>query len=134
MATRVYTFVQSHHLDWAFGCVIYTYIIFIYLRKQYKHIRNHLCIHDLEKHGTCKNCMFVQKTKNDILECFMSMITSNFYNVHGILQAKILKWVAFLFSRWSSQPRDRTQVSCIAGRFFTFWATREAQALSLSPL
>ena len=39
--------------------------------------------------------------------------------VHGILQARKLEWVAFPFSRESSQPRDRTQVSCIAGRFFT---------------
>ena len=43
--------------------------------------------------------------------------------VHGILQARILEWVAFPFSRGSSQPRDGTQVSCIAGRFFTSWAT-----------
>ena len=48
------------------------------------------------------------------------------YTVHGILQARILEWVAFPFSRGSSQPRDRTQVSCSAGRFFTSWATREA--------
>ena len=41
------------------------------------------------------------------------------YTVHGILQARILEWVAFPFSRGSSQPRDRTQVCCIAGRFFT---------------
>ena len=41
------------------------------------------------------------------------------YTVHGILQARILEWVAFLFSKGSSQPRDQTQVSCIAGRFFT---------------
>ena len=37
------------------------------------------------------------------------------YTVHGILQARILEWVAFLFTRGSSQPRDQTQVSCIAG-------------------
>ena len=43
-----------------------------------------------------------------------------------ILQARILKWAAMPFSRGSSQPRDRTQVSHIAGRFFTIWATREA--------
>ena len=48
-------------------------------------------------------------------------------SVHGILQARILEWVAMPFSRGSSQPRDRTQVSCIAGGFFTVWATREAQ-------
>ena len=40
-------------------------------------------------------------------------------SVHGILQARILERIAILFSRGSSQPRDRTQVSCIAGRFFT---------------
>ena len=51
------------------------------------------------------------------------------YTVHGILQARILEWVAFLFSRGSSQPRDRTQVSRITGRFFTSWATREAQVV-----
>ena len=49
------------------------------------------------------------------------------YTVHGILQARILEWVAFPFSRGSFQPRDWTQVSRIAGRFFTSWATREAQ-------
>ncbi|CAI9170332.1 unnamed protein product [Rangifer tarandus platyrhynchus] len=41
------------------------------------------------------------------------------YTVQGILQARILEWVAFPFSRGSSQPWDRTQVSCIAGGFFT---------------
>ena len=39
--------------------------------------------------------------------------------VHGILQARILEWLAFPFSRGSSQPRDRTQVSSIVGGFFT---------------
>ena len=41
------------------------------------------------------------------------------YTVHGILQARKLEWVAFAFSRGSSQPRDQTQVSRSAGRFFT---------------
>ena len=44
--------------------------------------------------------------------------------VQGILQARILEWVAFPFSRGSSQPSDQTQVSRIAGGFFTSWATR----------
>ena len=52
------------------------------------------------------------------------------YTVHGILQARILEWVAFPFSRGSSHPRDWTPVSRIAGRFFTFWATREAQGVA----
>ena len=47
--------------------------------------------------------------------------------VHGILQARILEWEAIPFSRGSSWPRDRTQVFCIAGGFFTIWATREAK-------
>ena len=47
-------------------------------------------------------------------------------SVHGILQARILEWVAIPFSTWSSWPRGRTQLSQIAGRFFTVWLTREA--------
>ena len=46
-------------------------------------------------------------------------------SVHGIFQARILEWIAIPFSRGSSQPRNRTQVSCIASRFFTVWATGE---------
>ena len=49
------------------------------------------------------------------------------YTVHGILQARILEWVAFPFSRGSSQPRDQIQFSHIVDEFFTTWATREAQ-------
>ena len=49
------------------------------------------------------------------------------YTVRGILQARILERVAFPFSRGSSQLRDQTQVSHIAGGFFTSWATREVQ-------
>ena len=48
-------------------------------------------------------------------------------SVHGILQTKILELAAIPFSRRASQPRDWTQISCIAGRFFTTWATRKAQ-------
>ena len=47
-------------------------------------------------------------------------------SIHGILQARILEWVAIPFSRGSSRPRDRTQVSHIAGRHFNLWAIREA--------
>ena len=47
-------------------------------------------------------------------------------SAHGILQAKILEWVSISFSRGSSQLRDRTWVCCMAGRFFTIWATKEA--------
>ena len=47
-------------------------------------------------------------------------------SVHGIPQERILEWIAMPSSRGSSWPRDQTQVSCISGRFFTIWATREA--------
>ena len=48
------------------------------------------------------------------------------YTVHGILQARILEWVAIPFSMGFSQPRDLTLVSRIAGGFFNSWDTREA--------
>ena len=51
-------------------------------------------------------------------------------SVHGILQARILEWVAISFSMGSSWPRDWTQVSHIAGRCFNLWATREARLSS----
>ena len=46
--------------------------------------------------------------------------------IHGILQVRILEWVAISFSRGSTQPRDRTLASCIASKFFTVRGTREA--------
>ena len=52
------------------------------------------------------------------------------YTVHGVLQARILEWVVISFSGRSSQPRDGTRISHIAGGFFTSWATREAQWIS----
>ena len=45
------------------------------------------------------------------------------FSVYGILQARIPEWIAILFSRGTSQPRDPNLVSCIVGRFFTVWAT-----------
>ena len=47
-------------------------------------------------------------------------------SIHGIFQARVLEWIAISFSRGSSWPRNWTRVSCIAGRCFTIWATREA--------
>ena len=47
------------------------------------------------------------------------------FSTHGVFQARIMEGVAISFSRGSSPPRDRTQVSCIEGRRFTLWATRE---------
>ena len=55
-------------------------------------------------------------------------------SVHGILQARILEWVATPFSRRSSWPRDRILVSCMAGRFFTIWATGKSFILETTCL
>ena len=52
-------------------------------------------------------------------------------SVHGILQARILQWVAISFSRGSSWPRDQTLVSRIAGKFFTIWPISEASQKNL---
>ena len=48
------------------------------------------------------------------------------FSIHAIFQERVLEWVAISFSRGSSWPRDRTQVSHIADRCFTIWTTREA--------
>ena len=53
-------------------------------------------------------------------------------SVHGIFQARILKWVAIFFSKGSSWSSDQTQVSHIAGRFFTVWATRTCDSVAKS--
>ena len=50
-------------------------------------------------------------------------------SVHGIFQTRMLEWIAIFFARGSSRPRNRTQVSRIAGRCFTIWATREVTIL-----
>ena len=65
------------------------------------------------------------KVKVKVAQSCQTLCNPMDYKVHGILQVRILEWVAFPFSRGSSQPRDRTWVSCIAGGFFTNWGIRE---------
>ena len=60
-----------------------------------------------------------KKVKVKITQACPTLCNPMDYKAYGILQARILEWVAILFSRRSSQPRDQTQVSCIAGGFFT---------------
>ena len=67
-----------------------------------------------------------EKVKVKVAQSCLTLWNPMDCTVHGILQARILQWVAFPFSRRSSQSRDRTQVSLIAGGFFTNWAPREA--------
>ena len=56
---------------------------------------------------------------SEIAQLCLTLCDPMDYTVHGILQVRVLEWVAFPFSRESSQPRDQTQVSRIAGGFFT---------------
>ena len=72
-----------------------------------------------------KYSMRLKKVKAKVIQSCLTLCNPVDYTVHGIPQARILEWVAFPFSRGSSQPRDGTQVSRIAGGFFTNWAIRE---------
>ena len=61
------------------------------------------------------NIVLVSGVQQSVTVC--RLVMSDSLRLHGILQARILEWVAFAFSRGSSQPRDRTQVSCVAGGY-----------------
>ena len=72
----------------------------------------------------------VKESESEVAQLCLTLCNSMDCNppgssIHGILQARVLEWVAISFSRGSSQPRDRTWVSRIVGRHFTVWATRE---------
>ena len=72
------------------------------------------------KSKNSKVLMLLRKwVKVKVTQSCLTLCNPMDYKVHGILQARILEWVAIPFSRGSSQPRDRTQVSRIAGGFFT---------------
>ena len=67
------------------------------------------------------------KVKVKVAQSYPTLCNLMDYTVHGILQARILEWIAFPFSRASSQLRDQTQGSHIAGVFFTSRATGKVQ-------
>ena len=73
-----------------------------------------------------KAIFFILWLKVKVAQSCLTFCNPMDYIVHEILQDRILEWVAFPFSRGSFQPRDWTQVSCIADGLFTNWATREA--------
>ena len=68
---------------------------------------------------------FVVELKLKVAQLCPTLCDPKDYTVHGILQARILEWVAFAFSQGSSRPKDWTQVSRMAGGFFTSEGTRE---------
>ena len=83
--------------------------------------KSHQCVSESESEVT-QSCPILW----DPMDC--SLLGSS---IHGILQARILEWVAISFSRASSQPRDGIWVSGIAGRHFTLWASRESSHVTL---
>ena len=74
-------------------------------------------------------CLITMKVKVKVTQSCLTLCNSLDYTVHGILQARILEWVAYPFSRGSFQARNQTGVSYIAGTFFTHWAMRVAQTI-----
>ena len=85
----------------------------------------------LRKHQLSRSCEYGVKVKVKITQSCLTFCdpmdcSPPGSSVHSILQTIILEWVTVPFSRGSSQPRDRTQVSWTAGGFFIIWATREA--------
>ena len=113
---HVYRRVLSNHVsEITFDLVVYFHLIGYDLYKYKLSVNNSLI------------CWWKWKSLSRVWLCDPMDCSPPGFSVHGILQAWILEWVAVHFSRRSSQPRDRTQVSHIAGRFFTVWATREAQ-------
>ena len=70
------------------------------------------------------------KMKVKVTQSYPTLFDPMDYTVHGLLQARILEWVAFPFFRGSFQSRDRTQVSCIVGRFFTSCTTWAEKAMA----
>ena len=76
--------------------------------------------------GLCHNFIFKVKSEHVCCSVMSDSVTPWTEEPGGLLEALILEWVAIPFSWGSSWPRNQTQVSCTAGRFFTIWATREA--------
>ena len=75
-------------------------------------------------HPVCLTYCKVYPAKVKVAQSCPTLCNPMNYTVHEILQARILECVVFPFSRGFSQPKDQTQVSCIAGGFFTSWARR----------
>ena len=89
----------------------------------------HSCLHHCFSRVCVWVCVLVAQsclTLCDPMNCTLPVSS-----VHGIFQARILEWVIMPFSRGSSPSRDQTWVSCVAGRLFTVWATRETYVLAL---
>ena len=147
--------VLSYHLAWGRGATIY-WAFAIYTGHSAKHMSPLNIVDFSEKiktisstsmchtqFQTCFNSTIPYiNSKKCVCVCVCVCVLSHFSHIQlfatlwtvtcqaplsmGILQTRTLEWIAMPFSRGSSQPRDRTQVSCIVGRFFTIWVSQEA--------
>ena len=110
-----YSFLWSwSFIYWVFIMLSQSTIIFIITMFEIVLIYRTYYINSESESEVAQSC----PTLCDPMDCSLSVSS-----VHGIFQARILEWVSISFSRGSSQPRNRTWVSCIAGRRFTVWAT-----------
>ena len=109
-------------------CHLYWFDKWIWIPRsvQWEKYQPYLCFQIHRSPAFCLNILYPHSEVKVTQSC-LTLCNPMDYTVHGIVQARLPEWVAFPFSRGSSQSRDRTQVSHIAGRFFTSWATREAQ-------
>ena len=104
------------------GVMLCHYDIYVYVGWLKAHNGSSLSSLDLNIFSVCV-CMCVLVAQLCLILCYPMDCSPTDFSVHGILQARILEWIAILFSRGTSQPRDWTLVSCLTGRFFTIWAT-----------
>ena len=106
----------EHIMIYSFNGMGYTACIYIDKQNQY-HVGKKARDRSLDIKGQCcKTAFNIALVKVKVTQSCDSLRPMDF---PGVLQARILEWAAFPFSRGSSQPRDRTQVSRIVGRFFT---------------
>ena len=110
---QILTIRLTHYITWMPPLCLYVWNRIRYLLCEFK-----LDLAKAEENEAAQSCL----TLCNPMDC--SLPGSS---LHGILQARVLEWVAISFSRGSSRPSDRTWVSCIPGRCFNLWATREAQ-------
>ena len=117
---------QTRYDPWSKACVCSVWekrklLTFLNVEKKSQKDKNilwHMKINCNQNFKIHERSLF--ETLCDLMDC-----STPDSSVHGILQVRTLEWVAISPPRGSSQPRDQIQVSCIAGRFFTIWATRE---------
>ena len=113
-------------------CLTTRWLLFLSLIKMRTEYKAFLITWEFYLHSQTSLIHWERKKESEITHLYLTLCNPMDCSlpgssVHGILQARILEWVAISFSRGSSQPRDWTQVSHTAGRRFNLWATREGE-------